>query len=307
MNLDSYSQNNCGQEQESQMFHEQPMQTPDMLWQADHDKVMVILDQGIQVFLDRLPNKQHLFEQGNKLKICCIDGRIHAQEDGCVYLREGGTGVLRTHCVDDIAQRYADIAQNLGVEEIEITRHENCGAEGLSKLEEQAIQLYHDVLQKRLVGMLQGSAVRKISLTTINTQSQEGLNLQQIHNERIVYFTKNVFPFNPDRSGGILPKGFVFHGETSDDASYRIANAQVSLGIAFGSHGFGNRFTPESPFLLVVIGRDQQSLEEATVELEEAKRNFIQGTLTQVNDRYKQDVLERSIVVTGCTVGFIQN
>lgn len=307
MNIDAHHQSDTNQEHLHHVFSEQHTKTPDMLWNEGNDTAISIVNEGMQKFFDALPNKEQLFEQGKKMKLCCIDGRIDAREHDCVYVREGGTGVLRTVSIDDIAHQYAQIARKLGVTDVEITRHEHCGAEGLSKLDEQSIDAYHEELQKKLEGLLQGTSVTRIARTTISTHTPDGKQLANIHDERALYFTKNVFPFNSSRSDGILPKGFVFHSEVSDDASYRIANAQVSIGIAFGSHGFGSRFTPDTPFLLIAVGRDEQSLKEAKQELEQAKQNFIQEqTKNSVDAKYREK-LDKSILITGCVTETIQN
>jgi hypothetical protein len=198
------------------------------------------------------------------------------------------------------------LADQLNASIIEITRHENCGAEKLSGLSEEHIRQYHQDLKTTIESMVQDSRA-KVCIGTIDSATSAGRDLAGLHAERAVYFTKGVFPFNPENCSDALPKGFVFNSEVSDDAGYRVANVQVSLGIALGDHGFGSFFTSESPFLLIALSHDEQALVEAKRELEQAKQNFIEAQLKQSFNEQRMQELQKSIVITGCTIEFMQN
>jgi hypothetical protein len=95
---------------------------------------------------------------------------------------------------------------------------------------------------------------------------------QTMHDATVVYYS-GVKAFNPARHKD-LPKGFTIiraihnHGPSKKTAADEVA---VACQIAFGAHGFGDRFTPDNPLIIVPIGnphRDELSVERLKEELE---------------------------------------
>lgn len=268
----------------------QKEQNREELWKKDEEIIQAVIQKGLQEVFEALPQKEKIFEQGKKLKICCIDGRMHTNEEDCMYVREGGSGILRTTEVNDIANRYVELAEKLGVKEVELTRHEDCGAEIKSGLDEESIVSYHKLLKEKIQ---EKNSQLKVLLSTIDNKTDEGKDLHSIHSERGIYFINNVFPFNPEKGEG-LPQGFVFHGVCSDNPEYRIANAAVAIGIAFGNHGFGNRFSKEQPFLLMAIANSEENANLAAQELEQAKQQFINA---QSDKNIAQNIVVKKLIV----------
>jgi len=210
-------------------------------------------------------------EPKNKLKICCIDGRIQAIDKRAYYIREGGSGILRKNELDIIADTYKELARSLGVERVEITRHSSCGAEVKSGLREEEIIEHHENLKNKL----QEEIGKEVCLNTIDQNSLEGVLLDGMHSERAFYFVEDDF-FNPEQYSDILPRGFVFHSACSADREYQKANVHIALGIAFGKHGFGELFSSEEPFLLLGIGNGSEVIKQAKDKLNEVKESFVE-------------------------------
>lgn len=272
---------------------------------------------GMQTLFELISPQERIkiFDGGKrlKMKIACIDGRIDAVEEDCVYIRDGGLGILQTENIDVLAERHLTTAVQLGVKQIEIARHCNCGAEKISGKSNEEISKFHNSLKHVLAEKIKERRldieVLEISMMDINCA--EGKNLDGIHDERAFYFTRDVLIFNPSKTNE-LPRGFVFSGEASDSRDYRILKMVVALGIAFGDQGFGEvRFLTQQPFLLIAVGKNEKEQFVAQTELIEAKQKFIKKRLAELqvlNSLSNEDVdnllknYDKSIVVTGFKV-----
>ena len=65
-----------------------------------------------------------------------------------------------------------------------------------------------------------------------------------------------------------MPSMFVNSRNAFLDPEDVLAEAQVGINIAFGPHGYGDRFRPDNPFVLLAIGRTEQSTAQMAEELQ---------------------------------------
>lgn len=104
---------------------------------------------------------------------------------------------------------------------------------------------------------------------------------KEFHNAQCAYivFTEN---FNVQAAGEVLSPGFVISG-TAVDMDHVAAQVGVAVSIAFGSHGFGDRFTKEHPFVLVVVANTEMDVQKI------ASDPVLQGLVAENNGRVKID------------------
>lgn len=70
-----------------------------------------------------------------------------------------------------------------------------------------------------------------------------------------------------------LPKGFVIDRKYLD-SDYGKIELKTAIEIAFGSHGFGQKFNQETPFSVIVLGDNKEILETITNEAREVAASF---------------------------------
>jgi hypothetical protein len=85
-----------------------------------------------------------------------------------------------------------------------------------------------------------------------------------LHIARAAYYD-GTGSFDPTRHAG-LPPGFVV-SRRYHDVGYALDEIRVALSIAFGDHGFGDRFSGAEPFHLVAIGRTPDETEQLISEI----------------------------------------
>ncbi len=75
--------------------------------------------------------------------------------------------------------------------------------------------------------------------------------------------------FIPGNLSGQLPQGYLIdrgdvmrHAVTAEERSYPLDELAISIELALGAVGFGERFTPEAPFLVVVVADDEEDEED---------------------------------------------
>lgn len=73
----------------------------------------------------------------------------------------------------------------------------------------------------------------------------------ELHTARIVYYDGTGELGDAERAG--LPRGFVISRRYTD-AEYASEEARIAVSIAFGDHGFGEKFTKEEPLIIVPVG-----------------------------------------------------
>jgi len=277
----------------------------DSVWEKEKELVVKIVaatssSGNMQQVYDSIPNKKMMsLDNGEILEIICMDGRLNESEkQSRVYARDGGSGILRAaEGLEKIAEDYMRAAMELGVSTIRLTSHSDCGAWNLSGKDQKGGEKFYAELQQALVKKISEADLPiEVIFEHIpnDKHNKEGAGLCGSHVERAVYYAA-LPSFNPQAVPG-LPTGFVVSREYFSP-NYAITNTAIAIKIAFGEHGFGERFSDGQPFLLVAVARSEEKLEEAKAELEQAKALAI--------EKYLKDVLkaDEKIKVTGFVVG----
>lgn len=270
-------------------------------WKADEELIgKIVLSGSLQELYNSIPNKEKMTPAGGEvLEIICMDGRLDEKaKEGSVFVRDGGSGILReAEGIDKVAEGYVKAALELGVSTIRLTSHGDCGAWGLSGKNQAEGEKYYNDLRAMIAKKVEeaGLPIEVVLEHIPNDESnKEGKGLCLPHIERGAYYAY-VLSFNPQATEG-LPAGFVISREHFAP-EYAVANAAIAIKIAFGGHGFGKRFTTEQPFLLVAVADSEEKLVEAKKELEDAKKEVIEKYLS--ND----PEAEKKMMVTGLLVG----
>ena len=96
-----------------------------------------------------------------------------------------------------------------------------------------------------------------------------------LHVARVAYYdgTGN---FDPSRLPDALPPGFVISRRYLKP-DYARRECEIAVSIALGHHGFGELFTKDTPFILVVVGDPEEKaflLGSLRTEVEEIARAY---------------------------------
>ncbi len=269
-------------------------------WKKEEDLVKKIVDAGsAQELYNSILDKEKMTPTGGSiLEIICMDGRLdETNKGGSVYARDGGSGILRdADGLEKIADGYARVAMELGVETIRLTSHGDCGAWSLSGKNKEEGEKYYNLLRDTIAKKIEEADLSvNVVLEYIPNEEKdkEGRGLRFPHIERAVYYVQAP-SFNSQMAPG-LPAGFVISREYFAP-DYAMVNVAIAIKIAFGGHGFGERFSVAQPFLLVAVADSKEKMEEGKKELERAKQEAV--------EKYLQNIIEvdKKILVIGLVV-----
>lgn len=207
--------------------------------------------------------------------VCCIDEGTANVDDGENKFAMAGSGILFPAASwSERLNRVAELYIKLKIKKV--TSHDGCGAAGIAWKRDGGKEgtgcETSDEYGKKWVAELQGTINEKLKafnggeVEIANISSKEMVRPPEFHNARVVWFD-GVGNFNPHKLGDKIPKGFLIeygliikNAKTDEESNYPFAELQVAIDIALGSHGFGNKFTKESPFLVVVLAKDDRQL-----------------------------------------------
>jgi len=270
------------------------------VWKKDEEVVkMIVVNNSLQEIYQSIFGKEKITPiSGEVLEIICMDGRLdETNKEGSVYVRDGGSGILRnTESVEKVADGYVRAAMELGVGTIRLTSHGDCGAWVLSgKNQEEGEQFYNNLRDIIYQKVKEADLPVEVVLENIPKDdcNKEGKGLCFPHIERAAYYA-SVSSFNPQAVVG-LPAGFVISREYFEP-DYAMANVAIAIKIAFGSHGFGEKFSDEQPFLLVAVADSKEKMEESKKELERAKKEAIEKYLQNISDATKKILIVGVVV-----------
>lgn len=183
----------------------------------------------------------------------CADGRIHEARLG-----RAGMGILAgvEGAVSSIKNLFAE-GKITGT--LVIKSHDGCGAAGLvcKKL----------IAEGKLPeGYSSDELGRKFAQDVVEALKSEGYDAEYghtsseemdgLHDERAIYFDGTD---SLSIEGTDMPRGFVLSGFGFEDGE-TIEELKALCGIALGDHGFGERFTKENPFRVIVSAKDEEKL-----------------------------------------------
>jgi len=246
-----------------------------------------LIESGSEIFFKReFPDLKHAFLSDLEAVVCMDEGTAHKDFAGEPKFCMAGSGIL--YQAGSEAERLEKVAKlfiSLGL--TDVTSHGGCGAAGLAyrrdfpnvdpktvtsqMIEEYAVS-WSQKLTEKIKELNSPAEYSHVPLEEMERPAE-------FHNARVVYFD-GVGGFNPNKEID-LPMGFVIERKFLPP-EYTAEELKVAVSIAFGHHGFGDFFTAEDPFLVVVFAPDSGELEKLKIEAQEILKdneNFKNGKI----------------------------
>ncbi len=216
--------------------------------------------------------KKEAFRKPEKMIVGCIDeGCTHNshQVEGPI-LNLGGSGIL--YPVEETVEMLKD--KNIEI----ISSHDGCGAAALAEKDpytytSKVVEKINDYRKKN--GM---QLVKHIHIPAENMTRDENF-----HEAVAVYynFGDDIFDATRvvDENGNeLLGKGFTIdRGHFNEENS--LAELGISIDIAFGHHGYGDRFTKENPLTIVFIESKDNEEQEKAINFLKDRKEFNEGKI----------------------------
>lgn len=215
-----------------------------------------VYSMGFSEYVKEVPNFEDAFDLEKhvpekvlekKKCVCCMDERtpygIHA----------AGSGILLS---DEEFEKYM-VEENPDV----ISSHDGCGAgkiycqlHGLPV--EKSDEIAREWAQKK---------AEKHGKEHVHLNFSDMTGSADFHHARACYID-TTGSFNYVREDNLLPAGFVVN-KKGIGLKNALAENTVANNIMFGDHGLKDFFTPEKPFLAVIIAKTQEELDSLKEEL----------------------------------------
>ena len=262
---------------------EETMKKKESAWLEQQEITDRLNKQGAEEFFspENFPEINSIFVE-TKEKLCCIDEGVFNIEDKSRKMALAGSGILfPANSWQERLNRVAELCINRGIKDI--TSHEGCGAAGLAwqndggetdtgfKSADEygkkwSKELSHTINQK----LAEADKTNDVKYQHVN--KSEMIRPPEFHDARAIWFDLTS-KFHPDAAKR-LPKGFLIdygitrdEGKNEEEKGYSFTELKVAVGIAFGDHGFGNKFTTENKFIIVVISEDESELANLKQEI----------------------------------------
>jgi hypothetical protein len=220
-------------------------------WKKQGDMFKTIEKMGMQKYVEMIKGMEEAFELEDHC-VHCIDegtpGGIHA----------AGSGILmeESQAIEAMKKAKAD----------GVWSHAGCGAAALYAKREGLDMTNPDeygiVFAKHLAEKL-GVPYKG------HIESKDMARPADMHNARVAYYD-GTGSFDPSRVPD-LPPGFVISRRYLEP-EYAAQEADVSVSIATGDHGYGNLITSDEPFYIIPVGDPEDpnfSVEKLSAELKE--------------------------------------
>jgi len=264
-------------------------------WNIGNQLMSKIISLGSELYFSAQNIKDFdkaFHEKGRKDSVCCMDeGTAQINNPEVAIMGMGGSGILfPASSREDRLKRVSNLYLKLGIREI--TSHDGCGAAniawkaageksgtGFDDPDEYGKKWSND-----LQSMMQEISKEKIKFRHI--ASDEIVRKMEYHNARSVWFDATG-RFNPDKlekpenEKQVLPKGFlidygnvVTFAENDVEKNYPFDELKIALEIAFGHHGFNNKFTKENPFTIFIPAESKEQLVKIKKEVEQFVDRF---------------------------------
>jgi hypothetical protein len=236
-----------------------------------------IYARGASEVLAPIANLRQAFAPGNE-RITCIDAGVVMAGSGKSGLALAGSGILfpAGSWAERLA-RVADLCLAVGVREV--TSHEGCGAAALAyerdgrpseySTSDRYGQAWSRSLQERISSRCERPAAYR------HIAAGEMARPMVFHDCRVTWFDCTG-RFTPGNLSGQLPQGYLIdrgdvirHAVTAEERSYPWVELAISIELALGAIGFGERFTPEKPFLVVVVADNEEDWAALRSELDD--------------------------------------
>ncbi|MDD5110480.1 MAG: hypothetical protein PHI63_04690 [Patescibacteria group bacterium] len=134
-----------------------------------------------------------------------------------------------------------------------ITSHEECGAAKLYATEKGLDPEKSDTYGQEFARDL----AKELGVNYCHLPLSEMARPAGLHVARVAYYD-GTGSFDPSRLPDTLPAGFVISRRYLKP-DYARRECEIAITIALGHHGFGELFTKDSPFILVVVGDAKDS------------------------------------------------
>ena len=208
----------------------------DFWWHSSDNDIREFLSESLDINETFLQNIRPAFDISKERSVSCVDGRT---PEGALHL--AGSGILLAEEHDEEIALATLRTMKLSA----IYSHENCGAAALvAKLRGEDP---HD-------GDRLGKAWAEYAAEALGIRYGGHLPVEpkRLHPERAIYIDGTGI-FNISATSLRIPGFFVSHRYHQSPLN---AMREVGLGItiALSDRGFGPRFTPDSPFILLIIG-----------------------------------------------------
>ena len=261
------------------------------LWLVDNHTVKALLkEKGVAGYFANLENGgSGAFDVCNDTLGCIdegVDGDLNLAGSGILLLevevKDGKLKLVSDKKLREVLTRMKEAGL------LTITTHDGCGAMELfakkhsttPEEKEEAIRFGRETL-KQLAG--------ELGLQYQHIKASEMHRPAELHTARVIY-VDGTGHFNPSAIGyGHLPQGFGISRKFIN-AKYALEEIKISMDIAFGDHGFGKKFTKESPLIIIAIGGDESKGEIPLDTLMAELQSGLDGS--EYAGRFKIDGLE---------------
>ena len=209
---------------------------------------------SFQALFDGLPTRMQSF--------ILKDTAVRCIDEGC----PGGIHMAGSGCLNPNAE--ADLRGKVSG----VYSHEGCGVVKLfmekTKNSAKDADAVADQEAKKLADKLGVPYMGRIGSAQMTRPAD-------LHTARAIYYD-GTGKFDPSAVPG-LPQGFVHNRKIISDVEYAKTEVEVAIEIAFGSHGFGEMFTPISPLYIVAVsGLNPESIpaQNLATELNDVAGSF---------------------------------
>ncbi|MFH1232771.1 MAG: hypothetical protein V1651_02820 [Patescibacteria group bacterium] len=227
-------------------------------WEEQNKKYEFLLNKDYSI-RDYIGDKEINLEEGHRKEgesvvIGCIDEgifrRIPLAGSGCLFL-------TREEILGFIEKRKVDI----------ITSHENCGAALVWAKRENPNK---DITQEQADELLKNyiaDIAKEAKITFKYIIAEEMKRPKEYHPARMIFFN-NVKDYYPS---GIkkIPLSFSIERFTMHQKDNVKKRLKLAINIAFGDHGFGEKFTKEEPLIIACCLNENDNSEEIKGEINE--------------------------------------
>jgi hypothetical protein len=223
-------------------------------WQkSQENKIVKALNAGekIEEKLFELPGFQKAFDH-ELTCLECSDGRVCSGPKMAL----AGQGILLG--LEDLAILEKAIKEK----GLTISGHENCGAAGIAHPGEHSD--YHGYEYTKELAHNTGNAYKEVHHDEFKCA---------VHNERALVMD-GTGRFDVANLEGFPPQFISSASDFGLSAEYQKIETRALIGIALGSHSFGERFDKENPFYLIISAKDAEQLEATTKIAEEVAAEF---------------------------------
>jgi hypothetical protein len=244
------------------------------LWdKSEQNPVIAGLKEGkkLQEIMDSVENLEQAFASYPK-QCGCADGRIHEHRCG-----RAGEGIVAG--VEAMLEEIEDKINRGEISgEYEIVSHGGCGgAKAVCEMLKKAGKLNSDYDSDQFgvefAKKLFEEAQKRFPEIKFVCRHLDASDMDELHGERAIYFD-STGKINIDAVAE-LPEGYIFTDmpKISDDVTEKELSALCS--IALSDHGFGERFTINNPFRIIISGHNTEVVERQKEIAKKVAEQFV--------------------------------